>query len=130
MSDRKENRGGGARPPAPTCPPSITSPAELAAHPWPRPVRGGRGRRWVDESPLRRGGDWPGLARELLRDGAPVSAPLRTAGGPLGRELRGTLRGCGRKGLGDLGRVGPDPAARRRHRGAGRDRHDAARARR
>ena len=127
MSDRKENRGGGARPRR-LARRGSTSPAELAAHPRPRPVRGGGGRRRVDESPLCGGGDWPGLARELLRDGAPVSAPLRTTGGPLGRELRGTLRGCGRKSLGDLGRVDPDPAARRRHRSAGRDRNPPTRA--
>ena len=38
-----------------------------------------------------------------------MSALLRTDGGPLGRELRGSLRVCGRKSFGDLGRVGLTP---------------------
>ncbi len=106
MSHREENRGRGARPPAPTRPPSIASPAELAAH-LGRDLSASAvdGDGWTDlhyAAAL----DWPGLARELLGDGAPVSARLRTDGGPLGRELRGTLRGCGREGFGDLGRVG------------------------
>ena len=75
MSDRKEKRGGGARS-ARADLPAVDHFASRTRRPSrPRPVRGGGG----------------------LRDGAPVSALLRTDGGPLGRELRGSLRGCGRK---------------------------------
>ena len=109
MSNENENAGREPAPAEPARRPSITSPAELAAH-LGRVLSAAAvdGNGWTDlhyAAAL----DWAALARTLLAVGAQVDAPLRTDGEALGLRLRSTLSRCGQDRLRRLRRVGATP---------------------